>query len=67
MNDKLVNALAEYFAGPEVARHSVGLEVGGASADRATRFFDVRQALGISGYADLSEAKAAIRAALVAP
>lgn len=59
-----LDALAAYFTGPAVAHHSIGLQMGGPSRATADLFFAARSALGVSGYADAVEAKAAITRAL---
>jgi hypothetical protein len=59
--DDPVAALAQYFTGSDVARHSLALGVGNPEAKR---FFAARDALGIRGYVGTAEAEAAIRATL---
>lgn len=54
--------VADYFTGPDVAHHSIMLQM----PDKATygcaeRFFKVRAALGITGYMNATEAREAIR------
>lgn len=58
-----IEQLAEYFTGPDVAFFSICLEMPDGNMDlagRAKRFFAVRRALGIGGYANKEEALAAI-------
>jgi len=64
MNEQALFALAAHFTGVDVSHHSVGLEVGGSIGERARRFFEVRSAIGVSGYPSLAEAKRAIKETL---
>jgi len=61
-----VRILAEYLTGPDVASNSIalGLPHGWRQRQQAERYFALRAAFGISGYASAKEAEAAIRAAL---
>lgn len=59
-----IDALAEYLTGPCVAVHSIGLSLSGMPRVAADRFYEVRQALGVHGYATADEARTAIRAAV---
>lgn len=52
--------LAEYFTGPAVGLHSVGLSLSGPHRVAAKEFFRAREALGITGYATADEARAAL-------
>jgi len=61
MNAKAIESLAQYFTGPEVAHHSIALEVGGKMAERANRFFDAREAVGVTGWMDQEVAIRAIK------
>ena len=58
--EQVIFALAAYFTGPNVGHHSIALGVPGRMQDRAKRFFEVREAIGVSGYMDIGEAKEAI-------
>ena len=60
MNEQALLALAAHFTGPDVAIHSIGLQVGGKMKAQAERFFEVRDFLGIRGYPDIAEAKETI-------
>ena len=60
LNEQAVFALAAHFTGPDVAHHSIALQVGGKMGEQAKRFFEVRDALGIQGYMDIAEAKEVI-------
>jgi hypothetical protein len=62
--DALVKALAEFFAGPDVAKHSAALALPPDSilANEAKRFFAVRTLLRINGWTQPKEAEKAIRA-----
>lgn len=65
-NGEGVNVLVEFFNGPSVAHHSIGLQVGGVQEETAMRFFKARTALGIKGYQSEEEAREAILFALFA-
>lgn len=53
--------IAEFLTGPDVAHHSIGLQLPSKHTyASAERFFKVRSALGINGYMDADEAVKAI-------
>lgn len=57
-------ALAEYFNGPDVVHHiaNLGLRKGGVlDRERAERFLEIKNSLGIKDYMTLEEAKIEIR------
>lgn len=58
-----IELLAEHFSGAEVAHNSICLQLGGVHAKMAQRYFDLREKLGIHGYASKDEAIAALTAA----
>lgn len=64
MNSKVssLDVLADYLSGPDVAMHSVGLGLpdGDRRLKAAERFFALRAAFGVDGYADAIEDRAAI-------
>lgn len=73
MNDAAIKALAAYFTGNDVALNSIGLTLPPSSQahinpldlrGRADRFFAASDALGITGWANVAEAEAAIRKTL---
>lgn len=67
MKEQALLALAAHFTGPDVSFHSINLGVVDGPMklqERAKRFFEVRDILGISGYMDIAEAKSAIREVL---
>lgn len=64
MRDTAIRKLAEYLTAGRVAKHSIGLSVGAVARTEALDFFDLRGALGVSGYATADEAEAAIRQTL---
>lgn len=54
---KLIDALAEYFSGQSVTTFSAALDMmSGPFCEQAKRFFVVRTAMGISGWASEEEA-----------
>jgi hypothetical protein len=59
-----IDKLAEYLTGPEVGHHSVSLSMppGGLLnlRERAHRFFQLREALGVTGYMNAAQACEAI-------
>jgi hypothetical protein len=59
----MIRALAEFLTGAKVARHSIGLQLGGQQQQEAEEFFAVRYACGVSGYIDADEAENVLRAA----
>ena len=63
-NEQAVFALAAYFTGSNVGHYSIALGVPGRMQEQAKRFFEVRKAIGINGYMNISEAKEAIRRTL---
>jgi hypothetical protein len=60
--DKILEHLATYLSGSNVAAASVGLELGGHARMLAEPYFALRNALGISGYASRDEVLAILRA-----
>ena len=56
MTKKQAEVLAEFFAGPMVAHHSVCLQLGGAHGKMARVFFETREKLGIRGWTSKEEA-----------
>lgn len=64
MNTETVQKLAEYFTGPSVVFHSVGLQIGGDRGVAANAFYAARNALNVTGYMTASEAAPAITDAL---
>jgi hypothetical protein len=60
MSDDARQTLAIYLSGPLVAKHSMGLSLGGLNKTEADAFFCLRQAFGVSGYKSADEARAAI-------
>lgn len=65
--EKTVAALVALFAGPDVAKHSMALQVGGMMGAEAKRFFAARESLGIRGWDNEKAAEEAIRVALLLP
>lgn len=59
-----IELLAEHFSGAEVAHNSICLQMGGVHAKMAKRYFDLREKLGIQGYASKDVAVAALKSAL---
>ena len=59
-----IAVLSEYLSGTLVADSSAALQVGGFAAQRARRFFELREAFGVTGYADREEAERMILATL---
>ena len=57
LNSRALDALAIYFTGPDVVRHSIALQLPLRDAyNQAHRFFEARGALGIRGYPNVFEA-----------
>lgn len=63
MTEEKIKALADYFTGPVVAAHSMGLAAPAGTPTRlvADRFYQAREALGITGYASADEAMRALQ------
>lgn len=60
-----IAALAEYLTGTLVAENSMALQgLGGMAKARADKFFKLRGAFGVTGYASKDEAEQRIRLAL---
>lgn len=66
MNEKIIEALADFFAGPAVAHNSIYLNRSMPSPQvaMAERFFTCRQALGLQFYETKAEAVEIIRRSL---
>lgn len=63
MNKETIKALAEYFTGEDVGFHSIALSIPHGLMrlnERAKRFFEIREKLGIKGYDDSDDAEKAI-------
>jgi hypothetical protein len=56
--------LADYLSGPLVVEQSLALQAGGPGSQRARRFFALREAFGVTGYATREEAEGMILATL---
>jgi hypothetical protein len=58
-----IQALAEYLAGADVGHHSIALAVPDEPMklrERAERFFALREAFGVKGYATVQDAERSI-------